>query len=194
MDIERLRREFPARRIDYYPAVDSTMRAAAGLEPGAVVLAERADRRPGPPRPRRGTPSRQRHLLLASCSSPRPSSRWRWASLPPTPSRSATGMACDLRWPNDVMLGGQEGGRHPGAVADGKAIAGIGINVNHTRVPGGTGDRSHLAAPARRRAGSRRTEHPLGPAARHRSPSWNSTRRPSCGCSPTLPATPPAGA
>ena len=41
MDIERLRRAFPARRIDYYPAIDSTMRAAVGLEPGSVVLADR---------------------------------------------------------------------------------------------------------------------------------------------------------
>jgi BirA family biotin operon repressor/biotin-[acetyl-CoA-carboxylase] ligase len=39
MDIECLRREFPARRIDYFPAIDSTMRAAVGLEPGSVVLA-----------------------------------------------------------------------------------------------------------------------------------------------------------
>ena len=28
----------------------------------------------------------------------------------------STGIACDLRWPNDVMIGGPESRRHPGAI------------------------------------------------------------------------------
>jgi len=39
IDIERIRAAFPGRRIDYYEAIDSTMRAASGLEVGGVVLA-----------------------------------------------------------------------------------------------------------------------------------------------------------
>src|ERR1017187_6305258 len=40
LDIERIRCEFPDRRIDYYPTVDSTMYAAAGCLVGTVVIAE----------------------------------------------------------------------------------------------------------------------------------------------------------
>jgi len=40
MDIHRVRREFRGRRILHHAAIDSTMRAAAGLETGAVVIAD----------------------------------------------------------------------------------------------------------------------------------------------------------
>jgi BirA family biotin operon repressor/biotin-[acetyl-CoA-carboxylase] ligase len=47
----------------------------------------------------------------------------------------ATGIACDLRWPNDVMLDGKKCAGILVQLVDGKAIAGIGINVNHTEFP-----------------------------------------------------------
>ena len=47
----------------------------------------------------------------------------------------ATGLACDLRWPNDVLLGGKKAAGVLVQLADGAAIAGIGINVNHTAFP-----------------------------------------------------------
>jgi len=47
----------------------------------------------------------------------------------------ATGLVCDLRWPNDVMLGGKKTGGILVQLVDGAAIAGIGINVNHTSFP-----------------------------------------------------------
>jgi BirA family biotin operon repressor/biotin-[acetyl-CoA-carboxylase] ligase len=43
----------------------------------------------------------------------------------------ATGMVCDLRWPNDVMLAGKK----VAGILVQNAIAGIGINVNHTSFP-----------------------------------------------------------
>ena len=47
----------------------------------------------------------------------------------------ATGVACDLRWPNDVMVGGRKVSGVLAKLVDGAAIAGIGINVNHTAFP-----------------------------------------------------------
>jgi len=134
MDIERLRREFPARRIHHYPAVDSTMRAAVGLEPGSVVLA-------GGQTAGQGRHGRSWHSEAGSgiyCS----------IVLKPTPVLTlalglatadaiarSTGMMCDLRWPNDLMLAGKKVAGILVQLADGNAIAGIGINVNHSLFP-----------------------------------------------------------
>jgi BirA family biotin operon repressor/biotin-[acetyl-CoA-carboxylase] ligase len=43
----------------------------------------------------------------------------------------ATGLVCDLRWPNDVMLAGKK----VAGILVRNAIAGIGINVNHSSFP-----------------------------------------------------------
>lgn len=45
------------------------------------------------------------------------------------------GHGCDLRWPNDVMLGGKKVAGILVQLVDEKAIAGIGINVNNTSFP-----------------------------------------------------------
>jgi BirA family biotin operon repressor/biotin-[acetyl-CoA-carboxylase] ligase len=137
MDIERLRREFPARRIDYYPAIDSTMRAAVGLEPGSVVLADRQTAGQG----RHG---RRWHSEPASgiyCSivlKPVPALTLALGLATADAIKRATGMVCDLRWPNDVMLAGKK----VAGILVRNAIAGIGINVNHTSFP------PHLASEA----------------------------------------------
>jgi BirA family transcriptional regulator, biotin operon repressor / biotin---[acetyl-CoA-carboxylase] ligase len=47
-----------------------------------------------------------------------------------------TGIACDLRWPNDVMLDDKKCAGILVQLVDGKAVAGIGINVNHLGFPG----------------------------------------------------------
>lgn len=46
-----------------------------------------------------------------------------------------TGLACDIRWPNDIMIGGLKTAGILVQLVDGAAIAGIGINVNHTAFP-----------------------------------------------------------
>jgi BirA family biotin operon repressor/biotin-[acetyl-CoA-carboxylase] ligase len=130
MDIERLRRAFPARRIDYYPAIDSTMRAAVGLEPGSVVLADRQTAGQG----RHG---RRWHSEPASgiyCSivlKPAPALTLALGLATANAIKRATGIVCDLRWPNDVMLAGKK----VAGILVRNAIAGIGINVNHTSFP-----------------------------------------------------------
>ena len=134
MDIDRLRREFPERRIHHYATVDSTMRAAAGLEPGSVVLADRQTAGQG----RHG---RSWHSEAGSgiyCSivlNPAPVLTLALGLATADAIARSTGLACDLRWPNDVMLAGKKVAGILVQVADGKAIAGIGINSNHTSFP-----------------------------------------------------------
>jgi BirA family biotin operon repressor/biotin-[acetyl-CoA-carboxylase] ligase len=47
----------------------------------------------------------------------------------------ATGLGCDLRWPNDVMLGGAKAAGILVQRQDTCFVAGIGINVNHSAFP-----------------------------------------------------------
>ncbi|MGA2769505.1 MAG: biotin--[acetyl-CoA-carboxylase] ligase [Bryobacteraceae bacterium] len=130
MDIERLRREFPSRRIHHYATVDSTMRAAVGLEPGSVVLADRQTAGQG----RHG---RWWHSEAGSgiyCSivlKPAPALTLALGLATADAIARSTGMACDLRWPNDVMLAGKK----VAGILVQNAIAGIGINVNQTSFP-----------------------------------------------------------
>lgn len=134
LDIARLRTEFPDRSITYYPSIDSTMHAAAGLPPGAVVLADEQTAGQG----RHGHSWHSEPGSGIYCS----------LVLPPSPVLTlalglaaaealahSTGVACDLRWPNDVMLDGKKVAGILVQLADGVAIAGIGINVNHRALP-----------------------------------------------------------
>ena len=147
MDIERVRREFPARRIDYFPAIDSTMRAAVGLEPGSVVLA-------GEQTGGQGRHGRRWHSEAGSgiyCSivlKPVPALTLALGLATADAIAHATGMVCDLRWPNDVMLAGKK----VAGILVRNAIAGIGINVNQTSFPAelafeATSLRLHTGAP-----------------------------------------------
>ncbi len=47
----------------------------------------------------------------------------------------ATGLMCDLRWPNDILARGKKVAGILVQVVDGAAIAGIGVNVNHASFP-----------------------------------------------------------
>jgi BirA family biotin operon repressor/biotin-[acetyl-CoA-carboxylase] ligase len=130
MDIERLRREFPARRIDYFPAVDSTMRAAVGLEPGSVVLASQQTAGQGR-HGRRWYSEADSGIYCSIVLKPVPALTLALGLAIADAIAHATGMVCDLRWPNDVMLAG----RKVAGILVRNAIAGIGINVNHTSFP-----------------------------------------------------------
>jgi len=134
MDISRLRAAFPERRIEYYDEVDSTMLAAACLPLRSVVLAERQTAGQG----RHGRTWHSEPGNGIYCS----------VVLEPTPFLTlalglaaqqaivdAVGIACDLRWPNDLMLNGRKVGGILVQLVDGSAIAGIGINVNHGSFP-----------------------------------------------------------
>ena len=134
LDIGGLRREFPDRRIDYYPSIDSTMRVAAALEPGAVVLAE--EQRAG-----LGRHGHTWHSEAGSgiyCSlvlAPAPVLTLALGLAAQDAIAKSTGIACDLRWPNDVMIADRKVAGILVQLSGAKAIAGIGINVNHNSFP-----------------------------------------------------------
>ena len=143
LDIDRIRRAFPARTIDYHESIDSTMTAATGRPIGHIVIAEEQTAGQGrhghswhsdagdgiycshgaaaiaAPHPCPGARHSQRHLR-----SHRPGLRSPLAQRP------------DARRP--------QSGRHSGPTVDRNAIAGIGINVNQDAFPRRTGDRSPL--------------------------------------------------
>ena len=134
LDIARVRRALPEKRIEYYPSVDSTMNAAARLEPGTVVVAEQQ------------TAGQGRHghfwhsepgsgIYCSMVLAPSPALTLALGLATQNAIFAATGLHCDLRWPNDLMLGGKKAAGVLAQSSDGRAIAGIGINVNHTSFP-----------------------------------------------------------
>ena len=116
--------------IHRYPTVDSTMRIAAELPLGDVVVADEQTAGQG----------RHGHSWYSApgeglyCS----------IVLEPIPlltlalglaTADAIAVPCDLRWPNDVMIGDRKVAGILVQLVEGKAIAGIGINLNHTDFP-----------------------------------------------------------
>ncbi len=134
IDLDQLRAEFPGRTIVHYPTVDSTMRAATGLEPGAVVLADEQTAGQG----RHGHSWHSEAGAGIYCSTvlkPAPLLTLALGLAAAEAIAQSTGVACDLRWPNDVMAGGKKVAGILVQVVDGAAIAGLGINVNQTSFP-----------------------------------------------------------
>lgn len=116
--------------IHRYPVVDSTQRLAAALPLGDVVVADEQTAGQG----RHGHSWYSAPGLGLYCS----------MVLEPTPLLTlALGLAtaeaiqtpCDLRWPNDVLIGEKKVAGVLVQLVDGRAIAGIGINLNHTSFP-----------------------------------------------------------
>jgi len=149
IDLARLRMAFPERQILHFESLDSTQRAAAGCEPGTIVLADEQLAGQG----RHGHTWHSEPGTGIYCS----------LVLPPTPVLTlalgiatveaiaqATGIQCDLRWPNDLMLDNRKAAGILVQLVDGQAIAGIGINVNQTEFPA---DLVQLATSLRRHAG-----------------------------------------
>ena len=135
MNIDSVRAAFPERNILYFDSLDSTMRAAAGSVPGTVVIANRQLAGVG----RHGHTWHSAPGEGIYCS----------LVLPPTPVLTlalgvatveaiaqSTGIQCDLRWPNDLMLDNRKVAGIIVQLVNGNAIAGIGINVNHSSFPG----------------------------------------------------------
>jgi BirA family biotin operon repressor/biotin-[acetyl-CoA-carboxylase] ligase len=156
MNIAKIRAAIPGRRIDYYPSLDSTMRAAAQLETGAVVFADEQTAGQG----------RHGHTWHSEAGQ----GVYFSMALPPAPVLTLAlglaaaeaiaqtyGIACDLRWPNDLMLDGAKVGGILVQLVEGKAIAGIGINVNQTAFPPG------LEATSLRLAGQAAACRPVRP-------------------------------
>jgi len=133
-DIGLLRRRFPSRRIDYYPSIDSTMHAAAGLPRGSVVVAD--EQCAGMGRHGHEWHSEAGQGIYCSIVLERAPVLTLALGLAAAEAIArSTGIACDLRWPNDVMIGSRKVAGILVQLSDSTAIAGIGINVNHTAFP-----------------------------------------------------------
>jgi BirA family transcriptional regulator, biotin operon repressor / biotin---[acetyl-CoA-carboxylase] ligase len=107
LDIDRLQRALPARAIEYYETIDSTMRAAAGRPLGTVILA-------GQQTAGQGRYGRSWHseaesgIYLSIVLRPAPLLTLALGLATAQAITTVTGIACDLRWPNDVMAGGKK--------------------------------------------------------------------------------------
>jgi len=144
LDIQSLRSHLPTRELHYFDTIDTTMReaaaaAAAGAPTGTTILAEEQTAGQG----------RQGHTWHSEKSSGLYLSiilRPRQAAAPPTLTMAlglaiaeaitnSTGLPCDLRWPNDVMINNKKAAGILAQLTESAAIAGIGINVNHSQFP-----------------------------------------------------------
>ena len=120
--------------IYHYPTIDSTMRIAASLRIGDIVTADEQTAGQG----RHGHSWHSERLSGLYCSFVLAPTRLLTLALG-LATRDAivksTGIFCDLRWPNDAMLDGRKVAGVLVQLVDGKAIGGIGVNVNHTGFP-----------------------------------------------------------
>ncbi|HEY7392863.1 MAG TPA: biotin--[acetyl-CoA-carboxylase] ligase [Bryobacteraceae bacterium] len=134
MNLDRLRAAFPTRAIEHHAVVRSTMERAAGQPPGAIVLADEQ------------TGGRGRHghswysephsgIYFSTVLAPAPLLTLALGLATAEAIARSAGISCDLRWPNDVLLGGKKVAGVLVELVNGSALAGIGINVNHTVFP-----------------------------------------------------------
>ncbi len=145
LDLEWVRDRLPGRRIDWYPSIDSTMRAAstlavAGCPSGTTVGAE--EQTAGQGRYGRawhspaGIGLYQSIVLRLGLPPARlPIVTLALGLAAADAVAKTTDLVCDLRWPNDLLLSGK---KCCGILAqlDGAAvIAGIGLNVNQAAFP-----------------------------------------------------------
>lgn len=144
-DLESVAARLPGRRIEYFTAIDSTNLAAARLAEegapwGTAVVAE--EQTAGQGRHGRSWHSEpESGLYVSVVLRPRlapdatPALTLALGLATAEAIARATGLACDLRWPNDVMLEGRKTAGILAQLIEGAAVAGIGINVNHVAFP-----------------------------------------------------------
>ncbi len=123
-----------SRQVLHFATIDSTMRVAADLKIGDVVIADEQTAGHG----RHGHTWHSEAGAGLYCS----------MVLAPTPLltlalglagvdaiEKVTGLRCDIRWPNDLMLGDRKVAGILVQLTGDKAVAGIGINLNHISFP-----------------------------------------------------------
>lgn len=142
LDLEKIHRLAPQRRIHYFKTLGSTMIEAGKLvHDGAphrtVVVAE--EQTSGMGRLGRGWISQPEvgiycSILLRLAVPPAifPVASLVLALATAEAIHTSTQMVCDLRWPNDVLIGDKKVAGILTYLVDGVIVAGIGINVNNT--------------------------------------------------------------
>jgi len=144
-DVAWVRSHSPDRRIEWHGIIDSTMTeasrlAAAGAPSGTVIGAERQTAGQG--RHGRSWHSEPESGLYVSVVLRR---QFTPETLPVVTLAlglaaqdailKATGVVCDLRWPNDVLIASKKCAGILTQLESSAIIAGIGINVNHSSFP-----------------------------------------------------------
>lgn len=147
MDLDWLRGQLPGRPLDWRPKIDSTMYAASrlaadGAPSGTVIGTDEQTAGHG----RHGRPwhSEPEAGLYVSVilRLPLPPDRLPVVTLAlglaaaEAIAKSAN-LACDLRWPNDVLVAGKKCGGILTQLEGGAIVAGFGLNVNHAAFPAG---------------------------------------------------------
>jgi BirA family biotin operon repressor/biotin-[acetyl-CoA-carboxylase] ligase len=137
-DIERVRAQFPGRTILWLPSTRTTMEDAARLEtPGSAVVAD--EQTEGQGRLGRRWHSAPGEGLYVSVALPArgitPVVTLALGLATGEAIAAAAGVACDLRWPNDVLTGGKKCAGILVQLAAETAVAGIGVNVDQAEFP-----------------------------------------------------------
>lgn len=143
LDVEAVRRALPGFAVHWFPCVSSTMDEAARLaltgQSGVVVADEQTA---GRGRFRRNWHSEPEAGLYATFilrlplrPEDAPVLALALALATGESIARAAGLACDLRWPNDVLIQGRKCAGILVETVPGAFLAGIGINVNHTCFP-----------------------------------------------------------
>ncbi len=147
LNLERVRSVRPQNELHYFASVNSTMTVAAALiEDGAphntVVIAE--EQTAGIGRLGRSWISEEHAGIYASTvlRLPLPPAQLPIASLliglaAAEAIQTATELACDLRWPNDVLIDEHKVAGILPQLVNQSVIAGVGINVNNRGFPPG---------------------------------------------------------
>jgi BirA family biotin operon repressor/biotin-[acetyl-CoA-carboxylase] ligase len=121
-------------RILRFGPVDSTQRVAAGEPLGTVIVADQQTAGQG----RHGHGWHSEPGTGIYCSivlEPAPLLTLALGVATVEAVAQSTGITCDIRWPNDLMLANRKCAGILIQLIDGRAISGIGINVNHTAFP-----------------------------------------------------------
>ena len=144
-DLAWVRERLPDWRIDWHGSIDSTMTAAAqlireGSKPGTIVGAD--EQSSGVGRHGHSWHSEAGAGLYVSFVIEPPAGN---SSLPlvmlalglatQEAITQTSGLAPDLRWPNDVLLDGKKCAGILAVMEAGRIVAGIGINVGHSAFP-----------------------------------------------------------
>ena len=144
-DLDLVRARLPDRRVDWHPTIQSTMieavrLARAGCASGTIVGAD--EQTAGQGRHGRAWHSERGSGLYVSIVL-----RYRFApaTLPLVTLAlglaaseailNTTDLACDLRWPNDLLIQTRKCAGILAELEGSAIIAGIGINVNHSAFP-----------------------------------------------------------
>ena len=144
-DLASVRARLPDRRIDWFPSVTSTMILAAraardGCASGTVIGAD--GQVAGIGRHGHGWHSEAEAGLYVSIvlrvpveASVLPVVMLALGVATQEAISEVSGLAADIRWPNDVMINGKKAAGILAQLEGAAVVAGIGINVNHTMFP-----------------------------------------------------------